>query len=115
MVIAESHIALHTWPEKGYAAIDIFTCGPTLALRKAVDYLIDAFKSGKPLLSEVSRGGEELEAVSSGTLPRSGPRILPASMRRNPGSGMRSMELRARFIATWCARHFHAAAHSSRM
>ena len=26
-VIAESHISIHTWPEKGYAAMDIFTCG----------------------------------------------------------------------------------------
>ena len=78
VVIAESHIALHTWPEKGYAAIDIFTCGPTLALRKAVDYLIDAFKSGKPQLSEVSRGGEELEAVSSGD---------PAALRTSHSAG----------------------------
>ena len=66
VVIAESHLALHTWPEKGYAAIDIFTCGPTLALRKAVDYLVDAFQSSKPQLSELSRGGSELEAVALG-------------------------------------------------
>lgn len=66
VVIAESHIALHTWPEKGYAAIDMFTCGPTLALREAVDYLVDAFQSANPQLSEVSRGGGGLEPVASG-------------------------------------------------
>lgn len=27
VVIAESHLSIHTWPEKGYAAVDIFTCG----------------------------------------------------------------------------------------
>jgi len=63
VVIAESHLAIHTWPEKGYAAIDIFTCGPTLTLHKAVAYLIDAFQSGNPKLSEVSRGGGELGSV----------------------------------------------------
>lgn len=65
VVIAESHLAIHIWPEKGYAAIDIFTCGPTLALRQAVDYLVDAFQSSNPQLSEVSRGGSELESVKS--------------------------------------------------
>lgn len=42
VALAESHISTHTWPEHGYAAIDIFMCGdkdPTLAL----DYLIDVF------------------------------------------------------------------------
>lgn len=34
VVIAESHIAVHTWPEHGYAAVDIFTCGdPDVAAR----------------------------------------------------------------------------------
>ena len=27
-LLAESHISIHTWPESGYAAIDVFTCGP---------------------------------------------------------------------------------------
>ena len=32
VVIAESHITIHTWPEYGYAAVDVFTCGqPALA------------------------------------------------------------------------------------
>ncbi len=30
IVIAESHVAIHTWPEYGYAAVDIFTCGDTI-------------------------------------------------------------------------------------
>jgi len=30
VVIAESHIAIHSWPEYGYAAVDIFTCGDTI-------------------------------------------------------------------------------------
>ncbi len=30
VVIAESHVAIHTWPEHGYAAVDIFSCGTTL-------------------------------------------------------------------------------------
>ena len=30
VIIAESHLSIHTWPEYGYAAVDIFTCGSSL-------------------------------------------------------------------------------------
>lgn len=39
-VVAESHVAVHTWPEHGYAAVDIFTCN----LDADVDAAIDAFR-----------------------------------------------------------------------
>ena len=34
VVIAESHLAIHTWPEKRYAAIDLFTCGSTVDMNR---------------------------------------------------------------------------------
>jgi S-adenosylmethionine decarboxylase proenzyme len=37
-VLTESHMSVHTWPELGYAAFDIFTCGPTQPM-DAVAYL----------------------------------------------------------------------------
>jgi len=42
-VLAESHISIHTWPERGYAALDIFMCGETHP-EKAVDVLKAAFQ-----------------------------------------------------------------------
>lgn len=43
VVIAESHLTIHTWPEYGYAAVDLFTCGdsvdPWIAFRKIKDHL----------------------------------------------------------------------------
>ncbi len=42
-VLAESHISIHTWPERAYAALDIFMCGDTQP-EKAVDVLKQAFK-----------------------------------------------------------------------
>jgi S-adenosylmethionine decarboxylase proenzyme len=43
VVIAESHLAIHTWPEYGYAAVDVFTCGnsvdPWIATRTLQEYL----------------------------------------------------------------------------
>lgn len=45
LVIAESHIAIHTWPEHKYAAIDIFTCGNEMITKAVADELIKQFKS----------------------------------------------------------------------
>ena len=41
VVIAESHIAIHTWPEHGYAALDVFSCGLTLHTDAAFRFLAD--------------------------------------------------------------------------
>lgn len=45
VVISESHLAIHTWPELGYAAIDVFTCGDTVDPWIACDYLKECFKA----------------------------------------------------------------------
>ncbi|NIR43989.1 MAG: adenosylmethionine decarboxylase [Gemmatimonadetes bacterium] len=54
-VLAESHISIHTWPERGYAAIDIFMCGACNPYR-AVPVLKTAFGSGLVQLCEQKRG-----------------------------------------------------------
>ncbi len=56
VAIAESHLCIHTWPEFGYAAVDIFTCGEAFAPRKAARLLIDRFKAQDPLITELQRG-----------------------------------------------------------
>jgi len=56
VVIAESHLSIHTWPEYGYAAVDIFTCGPSLQPFVAATHLIEKFQSKNPALIEVKRG-----------------------------------------------------------
>ncbi len=45
VIIAESHLSIHTWPEFGYAAIDIFTCSEDMDIEAAFQYLVEAFKS----------------------------------------------------------------------
>jgi len=56
IVIAESHIAIHTWPEYRYAAVDIFSCGKKLRGSEAASYLIGQFRSASPSVVEVQRG-----------------------------------------------------------
>lgn len=56
VIIAESHISIHTWPEYAYAAVDLFTCGTSCNTQKAYNYLIKAFKSKKSSYNELQRG-----------------------------------------------------------
>ncbi len=59
VVIQESHLAIHTWPEYGYAAVDLFTCGEMDAWI-AFDYLKDCFKSKSYSAIEMKRGSVNL-------------------------------------------------------
>ncbi len=56
VVIAESHLSIHTWPEYAYAAVDIFTCGDIIKPETAANYLISQFESRNPSIVEVKRG-----------------------------------------------------------
>jgi S-adenosylmethionine decarboxylase proenzyme len=55
VVIAESHLSVHTWPETGYVAIDIYTCGG-LDPRIGFELLGDAFRAQKCRVQEIVRG-----------------------------------------------------------
>jgi len=54
-VLAESHISIHTWPEAGYAALDVFMCGNT-APERCVPILRAAFAAKRVGVSELLRG-----------------------------------------------------------
>ncbi|MGO9614211.1 MAG: adenosylmethionine decarboxylase [Dissulfurispiraceae bacterium] len=56
VVIAESHLSIHTWPEYGFAALDIFTCGDVIKPEVAAHYLIKRFESKNPSIVEMKRG-----------------------------------------------------------
>lgn len=56
VVISESHLAIHTWPELGYAAVDVFTCGDNIDPWDACNFLVEKFKAGHMTATEVKRG-----------------------------------------------------------
>lgn len=58
LLLAESHISAHTWPEYGYIAVDIFTCGKNMKPQLAIDYLEKAFKPQSVDTNLIRRGIE---------------------------------------------------------
>jgi len=56
VIIAESHLSIHTWPEYGYAAVDVFTCGDLINPEDATAFLVEKFECGKIDKKIVSRG-----------------------------------------------------------
>lgn len=56
VVIAESHVAIHTWPEYNYAAVDIFTCGDTIDPWIIQEKLKEYFESKNVSSMEMKRG-----------------------------------------------------------
>jgi len=57
-LLAESHASIHTWPEIGYCAIDLYTCGDTTQTHKAAEFLKKKLKA---------KTAEEKELVRSTT------------------------------------------------
>jgi S-adenosylmethionine decarboxylase proenzyme len=55
VVIAESHLTIHTWPEHAYAAVDIFSCGD-LDLDAGITHLVAAFGAKRKVLAAFDRG-----------------------------------------------------------
>ncbi|MEW6439670.1 MAG: adenosylmethionine decarboxylase [bacterium] len=69
IVIAESHVAIHTWPEYGYGAVDIFTCGDQVRLDFIFDHIRTELRAQNVSVMEVQRGTLQL---------------APAEMRHKP-------------------------------
>ena len=56
VIIAESHLVIHTWPEYGYAAVDIFTCGNSVHPEGAAEMLVEKLGSKSHSIMEIQRG-----------------------------------------------------------
>lgn len=56
LLLSESHIAIHTWPEIGYIALDIFTCGEQSLPMKALEYFRALLEPQEVVIKEIKRG-----------------------------------------------------------
>lgn len=56
VIISESHVAVHTWPEFGYAALDVFTCGERVDPWDVCEQIVERFGAASVTASETLRG-----------------------------------------------------------
>ncbi|MCF2140363.1 MAG: adenosylmethionine decarboxylase [Candidatus Lokiarchaeota archaeon] len=56
VLIAESHFSIHTWPEYGYVAIDLFTCSTDTDISLAYKYLVEQLEAKRHSITEIKRG-----------------------------------------------------------
>jgi S-adenosylmethionine decarboxylase len=56
VIISESHLTVHTWPELGYAALDVFTCGDQVDPWEACQLITEAFGAQDVTATETLRG-----------------------------------------------------------
>jgi S-adenosylmethionine decarboxylase len=70
-VVSESHVMVHTWPEHGYAAVDVFTCGEQANPVAALPALRECFSPERVQVMEITRGlvDEGQASVGNGVRP----------------------------------------------
>lgn len=64
-IVSESHLVIHTWPEYGYAAVDIFTCGAPRDPQDAVAVLRRYYQPERIGVMEINRGQVDLPEHSA--------------------------------------------------
>ncbi|MFP3299985.1 MAG: adenosylmethionine decarboxylase [Thermoplasmatales archaeon] len=58
VLIAESHISFHTWPEYGLVTLDVFTCGPTEGAEAAFEFIMKELQPKETEYRKIERGIE---------------------------------------------------------
>ncbi len=58
ILISESHISCHSWPEYNYISIDLFSCGSYKKLKLALNYIIEKFEPKKCVVKKIGRGNK---------------------------------------------------------
>jgi spermidine synthase len=82
IVLQESHFAIHTWPEHGYAAVDLFTCGFSVDPWIAYDILKQAFQSEHGSALELKRG--QLHLLEPSEVDCQQPKSVASSLSTDP-------------------------------
>jgi len=68
VIVSGSHISIHTWPEKGYAAIDVYTCDVDSKPEKTVEHILERIRASYAHITEIERGIEDEDGTYTHTI-----------------------------------------------
>lgn len=66
LILAESHLAIHTWPESGFAGVDVFTCGPSSVAEAVAREVVARLGPVTHAIQRVDRGVARVPAAVGG-------------------------------------------------
>ncbi|MEW9667747.1 adenosylmethionine decarboxylase [Ammoniphilus sp. 3BR4] len=75
VLLSESHLSIHTYPERGFAALDCYTCGDTVDPEVAIEYLVKILNPEKAYARKIIRGVGEMEVVTPDLVKEAVPAI----------------------------------------
>ncbi len=61
VLLSESHLSIHTYPERGFAALDCYTCGETVDPQVAIDHMISVLNPDRVFAKKLVRGMGEMQ------------------------------------------------------
>jgi len=64
VIISESHLSVHTWPEQRYAALDVFLCGEEGKPEAAIRFILNELASTDAHVTEIKRGIQDEDAYT---------------------------------------------------
>jgi S-adenosylmethionine decarboxylase len=64
VLLSESHISIHTYPEKQFAAIDCYTCGTKVDPQQAIDYILPKLNPKQLYIKRLTRGLGEITVIN---------------------------------------------------
>ncbi|RKQ88823.1 S-adenosylmethionine decarboxylase [Brockia lithotrophica] len=67
VLLSESHLSIHTYPEHGFAAVDVYTCGEHVVPEEAIRYLIEILKPEKVFGKKLVRGEGDMRVEDVST------------------------------------------------
>jgi S-adenosylmethionine decarboxylase len=68
VIVSASHISIHTWPEHGYAAIDVYICGQGSNPEEAIQHILQSIKAKHAHITEIERGIKDEEGLYTHTI-----------------------------------------------
>lgn len=68
VIVAESHLSVHSWPEKGYAALDVFVCGETAKPEQAIHFILENLGCTDAHVTEIKRGIQDEDVYTHAML-----------------------------------------------